>query len=276
MSGRTNSCSRYSTGAYVEKQGIREDALCNKGFNNVNVDKQFNLNRPAFRSGTLARGTANVSLPKNRRNGTGNRNLQRNNFISPSIKGREEIDFEKLQAQDISEGGVVVQLGDKTLEKLFKVQIEDDSDIEWIDEYNRRLAAGESAEQLRQMPPLGRAQRQVSQMKNIGQSSNNKIEMLSAMVLQGNTENKRDLATLIAATAEVLGNIENLEKISIQQYNQIRVIIGRLNIPKNYRVYGFTHRIFNWDQYREQQGFINLYLLSNVFAERSLGQPLIS
>ena len=77
MSGRTNSCSRYSTGAYVEKQGIREDALCNKGFNNVNVDKQFNLNRPAFRSGTLARGTANVLLPKNRRDGAGNRNLQR-------------------------------------------------------------------------------------------------------------------------------------------------------------------------------------------------------
>ena len=82
------------------------------------------------------------------------------------------------------------------------------------------------------------------------------------------------MATLIAPT--VLGNLQNLEKFSIQQYNQIRVIIGRLNIPKNYRVYGFKHRIFNWDQYREQQGFINLYLLSNVSAERSLEQPLIS
>jgi hypothetical protein len=49
-----------------------------------------------------------------------------------------------------------------------------------------------------------------------------------------------------------------------------------LNVPKYYRVYGFTHKYFTWEEYKVQQGFINLYILSNLGSDRSLDEPLIS
>jgi hypothetical protein len=285
---KTN-CSKFPSGAYVEKRGHREETLCNTDisgnvkFNKVNPvrDKQFNLARPAFKNGAVIVGNMNVPMLTNKRTGDGNRNIVRNNFISPPIKGREQLDFEQLQAQEkeLQSNRNEIQLGDKTIEKLFKVQVQDPTDIEWINEYNTRIAAGESAEQLAQMPPLGRPQRQVSQMKNFGQQGLNakdRIELLSAAVLQSNTANGAEMANLVASTAQLVSNIDVLNQFTQSQFNQLRVIIGRLNVPKNYRVYGFTHKYFTWEEYKVQQGFINLYILSNLGSDRSLDEPLIS
>jgi hypothetical protein len=271
-------CSKFSTGAYVEKLGVREKALCNKGFNNVNVDKQFNWNRPAFRSGDRANVNNNVEMPKNKRTGDGNRNMVRNNFISPPIRGREELDFEKLQAQDISEGGIKVQLGDKTIEQLFKIQVPDPTDIEWLDEYNRRIDGGETPDNLVQMPPFGRPQRQVSQTKNFaqqGESVNNQVEILTAAVLQGHTETKEQMAEITASVARILGSNNNLQQLSRSNMGSLQEIIRRMNVPKNYRSAGFLHQLFDLAQYRNEQGLVNLYLLSNVPADRTLNNPLV-
>jgi hypothetical protein len=226
-------CSKFSTGAYVEKLGVREKALCNKGFNNVNVDKQFNWNRPAFRSGDRANVNNNVEMPKNKRSGDGNRNMVRNNFISPPIRGREELDFEKLQAQDISEGGIKVQLGDKTIEQLFKIQVPDPTDIEWINEYNRRIAANETPDDLAQMPPFGRPQRQVSQTKNFAQQGmqlNERVDMLSAAVLQGRTESKEDMGRVMASIANILGSVRDVEQLTSANFSSLRRVIASINI----------------------------------------------
>ena len=271
-------CSKFSTGAYVEKLGVREKALCNKGFNNVNVDKQFNWNRPAFRSGDRANVNNNVEMPKNKRTGDGNRNMVRNNFISPPIRGREELDFEKLQAQDISEGGIKVQLGDKTIEQLFKIQVPDPTDIEWLDEYNRRIDDGETPDDLVAMPPFGRPQRQVSQTKNFaqqGESVNNQVEILTAAVLQGHTETKEQMAEITASVARILGSNNNLQQLSRSNMGSLQEIIRRMNVPKNYRSAGFLHQLFDLAQYRNEQGLVNLYLLSNVPADRTLNNPLV-
>ena len=218
--------------------------------------------------------TGNVELPPNIRGNDGNWNMKRNNFIAPPIKGREMIDFEKIQAQDIS-GGIEVQFGDKTSENIFKVQVEDTTDVEWIDEYQRRLKAGDTAQDLINSPPLGRPQRQVSKMRNFGeqgQSVNDKIELLSAVVLQGNTETiyKEQMARILVATAQILDSEENLRSLTQENFQTLERIIDRMFIPKDWRANKFTHELYNVDQFRAQQGLINLYLLSNLPADRSL------
>lgn len=126
---------KYSSGAYYESRGTVEDTLCTKQkFQPFASGTPFNINRPGFRAGTMLPNTGDVSLPKNRRTGLGNYNISRNNFLSPPIRGRDTLDFDRLQAQEIENAGVKVQLGDSTLEKLFKIQIDDPTDLSWIEE----------------------------------------------------------------------------------------------------------------------------------------------
>lgn len=278
-------CKKYTTNVFTTKSDS-ETALCNRNasgkiqFQHVKKGTQFEFKRPAFEAGTLSKETgSNVQMPAQIRGGIGNRSITRNNFLSAPIKGREMIDFEKLQAQDISEGGIKVQFGDKTLEQLFKIQVEDITDVEWLDEYERRKALGETEDQLRNMPPLGRPQRQVSKMKNFGEMGNSvgdKVEMLTAAVLQGHTETKEQMAQIMVSAANILGSEENLRRLTQANFNSLRQIIARMNVPKNYRAAGFTHRLFSLDQYRAEQGLINLFLLSNLPMDRSLNAPLIT
>ena len=71
----------------------------------INADQQFNIKRPAFLAGTTDNNYSDPQLPKNERNGIGNRTIMRNNFLAPKIKNRYLNDFEKLQSLSLEEAG---------------------------------------------------------------------------------------------------------------------------------------------------------------------------
>ena len=175
---------KYSSNATSSCDVITEPALGPTSVFKKKIVNQFNINRPAYRSATSTIDKmGSVHLPQNERTGIGNRTIIRPNFISPPIKGREVLNFEKLQATDIEQSGIKVQLGDKTIEKLFKVYINDPTDVKWIEEKNRRLQAGETEEEIERNPPQGRPQRKVSKMTNFGAqglSIQDKIEQLKS------------------------------------------------------------------------------------------------
>jgi hypothetical protein len=284
---KTN-CSKFPSGAYVEKRGHREDALCNADtsgnvkFNKVNVDNQFNLARPAFKYGAVLVGNMNVPMLKNKRTGDGDRNMIRNNFISPPIKGREQLDFEQLQAQEkeLQSNRNEIQLGDKTIEKLFKIQVPDTTDVLWVTEYNKRKNNGETAAQLEQNPPLGRPQRQVSQMKNFaqqGQTLENKVEMVQAAVLQGNVESNKEMGQIAYQITALLSNVNNLQQMSEAQLRSIHQSIARLNIPKQWQAsFRDLGRVINQETFNANKGPLVMFLLSNIPSKRPLNEPLVS
>jgi hypothetical protein len=177
------------------------------------------------------------------------------------------LDFERLQAQDIESAGIKVQLGDKTIEKMFKIQMADKSDVTWLAERARRLAAGESEEQIANDPPFGRSQRKISTMRNFaaqGMSVDDKIETILAAVGQGNSDNRDDMAQVLAQTATLLDSNVRLQAITRSGMSNLQTVITRLNIPRGYKSAGFTQRLYNFDQYKDQAGLINLFLLSNL------------
>ena len=245
----------------------------------------FNIARPSFKSGVIVSQEQLGSVPPlgpNARKGLGNRDITRNNYIAPQIRGREVLSFERLQAQDISEGGIKVQLGDKTIEKLFKIQVDDPTDVKWVEEKMRRLAAGETPLQINANPPFGRPQRKVSRMTNFGAMGNlsidDKMEQLQVAVYQGNADNRNEIAQIIANTAMLLGNVGQLQNMTQTGYNSLQQAIGRMNIPKNWRAMGFQHRYFTLQQYKLNAGLINLFLLSNLneYPDRTFLEPIKS
>mgnify|MGYP003113404920 CR=1 FL=1 len=251
-------------------------------FTKIKQGKSFEIKRPAFRSNTLVEPDKPVArLLPNEREGLGNRDITRPNFIAPDIRGRETLNFERLQAQDIAQGGIKVQLGDKTIEKLFKVQVPDPSDRQWLEERTRRITAGETEEQLEQNPPLGRPQRTISKRMNFGAHGlniNDNIELVKSAVEQGNADNRNEMAQVMASTAQILGNLGNLRNINNAGFNNLRQAIRRMSVPKHWRAMGFPHRYYTYQQYLQNAGLINLFLLSNLqdYPDRTFNEPVHS
>ena len=276
-----NRCHSFSSGGYIEKRGNVEPALCNK-FNFVKhkSGKGFMFQRPTFKSGIEnidENNKKNVNI-ENKRTGIGNYNIVRNNYLASPIRGREAIDFEKLQLQDIQDAGVKVQLGDKTLEKLFGIQVEDKTDKSWIDEKDRRLAAGETEAQINANPPFGRPQRKVRKNVNFasqGLALDDKLELIKSAIQNNNVETKEELAEITARISIILGEMNSLEQLTEQQIAETKVLINRLNVPKNYITAGLKHRIWSWKEYQDDMGLVNLFLL-NKAPKQFVNYPVIN
>ena len=199
--------------------------------------------RPSFRAGTRVFQSHDVKLPVDIRSGLGNYHMVRENFIAPPIKPRMAVDFDKLNAQSLAADGIDVQLGDKTIEQLFKTYVKDKTDVEWTNEYNRRKALGETAQQLIDNPPFGREQRKVSKMTNFAEQAvdlDTKINRLGSSIKQGRDESKLDMANIAAEVARILGDIANLDAMTSAQLTAISAVINRLGLPKSPQTAGFT------------------------------------
>ena len=272
---------KFSSGSYVEKRGVVEDALSLRRFDKVKSGTMFNIARPAFRAGQVLNKMGSVSdLKPNNRKGLGNKDITRTNFIAPSIRGREILDFERLQAQDIETGGIKVQLGDKTIEKLFKVQVDDPTDVAWIEQKNRRLQAGETLQQIKENPPFGRPQRKISKMTNFGDmkmSLDDKIEQLSQAVSQGVADSQQERARIAFQLATILGNVDNLQRLAMPQFIQIQQTVARLGINAKWQSYfRDLGRIVDGATFNANKGPIVMFLLSNIPQGRSLNEPILS
>ena len=275
-----NHCKKWTLGSDHQRRGLNEPTLCNSVFIEYPEGTEETITRPSFRARTvIIKDYTDVKLPVDIRSGLGNYHMVREQFIAPPIKPRMAVDFDKLNAQSLAADGIKVQLGDKTIEQLFKTYIKDKTDVEWTTEYARRKAAGETAQQLRDNPPFGREQRKVSKMTNFAEQAvdlDTKINRLGSSIKQGRDESKLDLANIAVELTRIIGDIANLDAMTTAQLTTIKNIVDRLGIPKNYRTAGFTHRLFTWNQYKPQQGLINLFLLSNIESNRSLEEPLLS
>lgn len=275
-----NHCKKWTLGSYNQQRGFYEPTPCNDKFDTVREGTQETITRPAFRAGTvIIKDYTDVKLPTDIRSGLGNYTLIRENFVAPPLMPRVAVDFDKLNAQDLEAQGIKVQLGAKTIEQLFKTYVKDKTDVEWLTEYNRRRTAGETTEQLRNNPPFGREQRKVSKITNFADQSvdlDTKLQRISSSVRQGRDETKVEMANIAAEVARILTDVGNLDAMTSTQLAAISAVINRMSLPKSPQTAGFTHRIFSGRQYRQQQGLINLFLLSNVDQNRSLEEPLLS
>lgn len=276
-------CKKYSSGSYTENRGYTEKCINGSRvrFDIVKNGTAFHINRPSFKSGSsVINKMGYVSPLENVRLGVGNRSIVRNNFIAPPIRSREIIDFERLQAQDIEMGGIKVQFGDKTIEKLFKIQVDDKTDITWVNERNRRLAAGETEAEINNNPPFGREQRKVNKMTNFGEqnlSLEDKIEQIAVAVKQGNSETIDEMGKMASAIAALLGNIDTLSKMTIKDLNSIRTSIMRLNIPKNWQAsFKDLGRVISPAVFLANKGPITMFLMSNIPKDRTLNEPIKS
>ena len=250
-----------------------------EGFYKSRGGQAFKINRPSFRVGeTYHQDRTPPPLQPNSRRGLGNRDITRKNFEASNIRARNST-FASLQATDIASLGNVVELGDKTLGELLKVDIPDIQDVKWIAEEARlralysnppwNMSEIEIDQTLKANKPLGREQRTIKgvrgdELKQANLTASQQLTALIQEVKDGRAESKAQQARIIAELGIVLNETQTIQNATRQQIEDLTAIISRLGVPVNHKLMGLEPRIVDNAYYHANSGLINLLLLSKV------------
>lgn len=156
----------------------------------------------------------------------------------PSFKAPEPIDRlpmtpDKLQAMELDKEGIRVKLGEKSFEGV----------------------AGGIESML-----FG-----YDKNDTIEEKKKKKTALLSSLTNRASTQ---QLNALIAHTAQVIQG----QKLTYQELLDVKKLIESAKLPKDY-IKALGHRIFTYEQYRAQQGIIDLFIL-NTTPVKDLQEPV--
>ena len=247
----------------VEKEPVPN----NFSFTKLKKGTVFKIDRPNFTYRGQKIPNANVEMPKNRRTGNGNFNITRPLFRSAPIRGRDTLDFEKMELQTLEDAGQRVAIGDETLARLFNVQIADPTDTDWLAEYEKRKQAGETDEQINASPPYYRPQRTKTERINFGTQGlrlNDKLELLQTAVMSNSVETREELKAVVTSVAVILGETKNLTE---KQSLLLKGVVDRLHLPRNYKEAGLSQRFYNSASYDKAIGPIHFFIMAMVKAQ---------
>ena len=269
---------------YKVKSGVYENTTelepvpNNRQFTKLKPGFTHKINRPAFKYKEQKIPNAQVPMYVSKRTGTGNYHIRRSNFKAEPIRARN-LDFEKLELQNLQDAGQEVAIGDETMDKLFAVQIADPSDGEWLIEYKRRKDAGETDEQINSNPPFRREQRTITKNINFattGLKLEDKIELLQTAVMSNSVETQKEITQVATSIAVIL---EDVSKLSQKQTQVMGDIVNRINLPIDPFEAGLEERIYSKSEYQINAGLINFYIYSRAFKQGgkdALQQPILN
>ena len=255
-----------------------------------NADRQFNIKRPAFDAGTLAmnRQEADSIDDINQRNGLGNKRIVRPSFMSPPVKPRITLEFDKLQLLNIQEAGENIKTTENKLGYTTAIQIPDITDFEWLREQTRLraslrvqfTAAGFPANEIPAMitrelqinKPLGREQRTVSSTTDDVANSDkmntkNKLIKLVRDVREGRAESRLGQQAITGQLVNILQDTQAISNLTNIQLAGLGEALGRIGVPTNYKALGLIPRYVDNTFYNANAGIINLLLFSKVREE---------
>ena len=268
---RMKSGTKSTGGTYkVDGNSVYQDTVettpvpNNFSFTKLKKGTVFKINRPNFTYRGQKVQNENVQLPKNRRTGTGNFNITRPLFRSPPIRGRDTLDFEKMELQTLEDAGAKISLGDETLARLFNVQVADPTDTDWLAEYEKRKQAGETDEEINASPPFRRPQRTKTERINFatqGLRLNDKLELLQTAVMSNSVETREELKAVVTSVAVILGETKDLSE---KQSLLLKGVVDRLHLPRNYKEAGLSEQFYNSGSYDKEIGPIHFFIMSMV------------
>ena len=252
------------------EKDLQVPTLCKSEFkSSKRTGEIYPLTRKGYRLGTSSYTTPTVpNLRPNRRTGIGNSAIVRNNFEAAPVASRAMriVPFEKLQLQTLASEGVKVALGDKTIEKIINIQVDDPSDAEWIAERARRKALGESDEQLNNKPPLGRPQRKIKRTTLVEQKNlafEDKLEQLTTAVNAGFASSNADRAKVVSELALLVDRVRSLVNLTRDQVDMITEITEKVQFPKDWRAVA-PSRYLTREEFQANKGMLLLYILNKA------------
>jgi len=234
------------------------------------------ITRPGYRRDTVII-DSDDKIPniRNKRRGIGNRTIIRPGSKKETGVSRAVI-FNRLTVLDTENAGVV-ELGEKTLSKLFEVKVPDKTDTKWIDEKNRLIAkymaqglTKEEAEaEVKINKPLGRDQRTITKMENIALSNLNttqKLDEIAEEIAQGRAEGTTDRTLIMRQIAQTIAGINTLSTMTQTELNNLKNMSMAAAIPSDHKTMGLAPAYVDRAYYDKNSGLINL-LFVGIYTE---------
>lgn len=234
-----------------------------------------------FKAGSVKNQTAPITMiPKNNRNGTGNRIIKRVNFLSQDIRPR----IVRLPSSFVdTEIGKPSSVTNTKMSSKTVVQVPDPTDIEWLREKARLEAEfrarftvpGRTPELINAMieqelmrnPPLGRPQRTLSrETYDIAEqrdlNARQKLLEILQEIQQGRADNVNDRRAITAQMVQLLTYAGNIQQLGQQQLVQLGAAVQRVGVPTRFEDLGFPNnpKYVDAEFYRLNTGVINLYM----------------
>tara|TARA_R110001599_G_scaffold73668_1_gene203648 strand:- start:4145 stop:5428 length:1284 start_codon:yes stop_codon:yes gene_type:complete len=253
-----------------------------------NAGRQFSIKRPAFDVGTVAmnRQEADSIDDINQRGGLGNKRIVRPSFMSPPLKPRITLEFDKLQLLNIQEAGENIKTTENKLSYTASIQIPDPTDFKWLREETRLRAVltaqfrGYPPDEIPAMverelsinKPFGRAQRTITSSTNDIASNDrmsvkNKLTKIIQDVADGRAESRPDQIRMTQQITDILQRTTEVERLSTLQLTGLGQALARIGVPSNYKRLGIIPRYVDNTFYNDNAGIINLLLFSKVREE---------
>jgi hypothetical protein len=259
-----------------------------------NADRQFSIKRPAYKSGVeISRQEADSIDDINQRNGLGNRRIVRPSFMSPPIKPRITLEFDKLQLLNIQEAGENIKTTENKLGYTTTIQIPDITDFEWLREQTRLraslrvqfTAAGFPVNEIPAMiareleinKPLGREQRTVSSTTDDVANSDklttkNKLQRIIQDVRQGRAETRLGQQAITGQLINILQDTTAISLLTNIQLTGLGEALARIGVPASHKALGIIPRFVDKQFYDANAGIINLLLFSKVREQPNTNQ----
>jgi hypothetical protein len=171
------------------------------------------------------------------------------------------------------------------------VAVPDPLDTQWLAEKRRITgvlrAAGMSQEDIDQEleinKPLGREQRTINKpSKNIAREGTltiqAKLDEIKQEIGNGNALSRTQQAQLSGQMAVMLQNSDAVARLTTAELRSINQSLMRLRVPRNYQAVFPGRRVIagNEQYFTDNKGVIAMFLMSNIPADRTPNQPVLS
>ena len=259
-----NNYYKHDFNSTCENPKIIDNVVYNMKFKNStinlkNKDATYNittLQRPSYKKlindvvSVNNYGDTEKALNKITKRTGENYKLERPSFHKDMVYPRYGYDFNGMEKLNIQQNGIKIQLGNKTLNEMFRTQINDPTDINYKQE--------------------GRPQRKVYKYMNIADSKLNiseKINVIQEAVRSDPaiSENKEAVDRILNV---VLGffNLENIQNMEDKDLDELISILSSIKYSSNWRIIPNKprFRFLTWELYENSpvQPYYNILLSS--------------
>jgi len=157
-----------------------------------------------------------------------------------------------------------VRIDDESIKKLLAEEVPDPDDFAWLAEAKRRRANGETEEQLRDFPPLGRKQRTIkksradldSASRLLKKETKATLDRLEQDVKDGKADTEEGFTRIYAA----LGNVAS-KTAAVEDRLQLERIVQSMKLPQFF-FEDADRTWYNAAAYEKNKEFVDIWLFS--------------
>jgi hypothetical protein len=157
-----------------------------------------------------------------------------------------------------------VRIDDKSIAKLLAEEVPDPNDFAWLAEAKRRRANGETEEQLRDFPPLGRKQKTIkksradldSASRLLKRETKATLDRLEQDVKDGKADTEQGFTRIYTA----LGNVAS-KTAAVEDRLQLQRIVESMRLPQFF-FEDADRTWYNAAAYDKNKEFIDIWLFS--------------